>query len=88
VGIEEYPASEMTDLLNKLSQRNARTISIEKYRAMVFKALPAEEKRRCVMDRINNNYNGNKLLNMPPEFDISKMRFVWWDGDYARNAHS
>ena len=77
-------ASEMTTLINSLSSRHAATIPIREYIAIVFRTLPAPIRWRYVSEKMGTGKGEHKLINMPPEFDLDKMRFVWWDGDYAR----
>ena len=76
--------SEMTSLINKLSPFLPNVLPLDQYISMVFRSLPALERRRLVIDRFSALTCNNKIINMPPEFDIDKMRFLWWSGDYAR----
>jgi hypothetical protein len=80
----ELKQSDMVTLLNSLSPYLPRTISIHEYKAIAFKNTHVCKRNRIVLDHLTNGKGINEIIGMPPEFDVDKMRFVWWDGDYAR----
>ena len=76
--------SAMTTILNSLSISFPKVISIADYKSAVLMSVPAYKRNRILLDQLTFGTGTNELIGMPPEFDVEKMRFVWWDGDYAR----
>ena len=76
--------SDMTTLLNSISPHLPRCIPIHAYKAIAYKNLPSYKRSFVGLKYMATGAGTNELIGMPPEFDIDKMRFVWWSGDYAR----
>lgn len=81
---EEASISAMTTILNSFSKYYPKVMSIADYKSVVLISVPAYKRNRILLDQLTFGTGTNELIGIPPEFDVEKMRFVWWDGDYAR----
>ena len=75
--------SEMTRLINKLSEWYCHTTTIHEYIRVFFDSMPPRKRSQFAKERLSGKNNTHTLIGMPPEFNINDMRFIWWDGDYA-----